>query len=182
MRSINEPFCGQAFSLLPGRNRFRWDFVLVEGDGCSVSIRFHATLRYVERYQVKAAKLAGTSGTDVRKQAEVIMRVERARTKRQPYVRSAYFSKDKVFIQPFWQHAWDKSWRDRMRRLRFLPCALELIRHSHLTPGSRQSSDDPNVILHRFAGETLSGETFFVQVRQNKKTGRKDFMSVFPGP
>jgi hypothetical protein len=135
----------------------------------------------MKAYQSNANPLAGTSGTEIRKKAEVIMRTERARTKRQPYVRSKYFSNSKVFIQPFWQHAWDKSWRDRARRLRYLPCALELIRHSQLAPETRQSTENRDELLHRFAGKTPGGESFLVQIRENKKTDRKDFMSVFPG-
>ncbi len=37
-----------------------------------------------------------------------------------------------------------------------------------------------NVSLHRFYGQTKSGELFCVQIKQDKRTGRKDFMSVFP--
>jgi hypothetical protein len=36
------------------------------------------------------------------------------------------------------------------------------------------------LMLHRFAGETKEGKKFYVQVKQDKRTGRKDFMSVFP--
>jgi len=109
------------------------------------------------------------------------MRLERARTKRQPYVRSAYFNKDKVFIQPFWQHLWEKgNWRDRARRARFLPCALELLRHSRLVPRTQENPNDRNELLHRFYGVTEAGEHFVVQVSENKRTNRKNFMSVFP--
>lgn len=134
----------------------------------------------MDAYRTKAVPLSGSSGTEIRRQAEAIMRTERSGTKRQPYVRSSYFRNSKIFIQPFWQHAWDKSWRDRARRLKYLPCALELIRHSHLAPVTRQSAQNPDDLLHRFKGVTSSGEAFFVQIRENKKTDRKDFMSVFP--
>ena len=108
------------------------------------------------------------------------MRLERARTKRQPYVRSAYFNTSKVFIQPFWQHLWQKNWRDRNRRAKLLPCALELLRHNKLDPKTVQNPNDPKEFLHRFSGITASGENFTVQVSENKRTNRKNFMSVFP--
>ena len=34
--------------------------------------------------------------------------------------------------------------------------------------------------LHRFYGKTADGIEFAVQVKHDLKTGRKDFMSVFP--
>jgi hypothetical protein len=134
----------------------------------------------MESYFVKASRLSGTSGTEIRKQAELLMRKERARTKRQPYVRSAYFHKDKVFIQPFWQHVWQKNWRDRNRRVKLLPCALELLRHSRIDPLTKENPHDSGELFHRFAGITGLGERFIVQVSEDKRTNRKNFISVFP--
>ena len=134
----------------------------------------------MEAYHTKASPLAGTSGTEIRKKAEVIMRIERARTKRQPYVRSSYFSNSKVFIQPFWQHLWQKNWRDRNRRAKLLPCALELLRRNNIEPKTTQNPNNPKELLHRFAGVTPGGERFIVQVSESKRTNRKNFMSVFP--
>lgn len=33
--------------------------------------------------------------------------------------------------------------------------------------------------MHRFYGITKDGHEFCVQIKQNKRTGRKDFISVF---
>jgi hypothetical protein len=134
----------------------------------------------MNEYRTKAAKLSGTDYGEIRKQAEAILRPIRARTKRQPHIRSAYFRNDKIFIQPFWQHLWDKNWRERNRRLKFLPCGLELIRNSRATPTTVQNPNNPKELLHRFSGVTPAGEKFIVQIRENKKTDRKDFMSVYP--
>lgn len=36
-----------------------------------------------------------------------------------------------------------------------------------------------NTMLHRFYGKTKDGQTFCVQVKEDKRSNRKDFMSVF---
>ena len=103
-----------------------------------------------------------------------------AHTKRQPYIRSRYFSKDKVFLAYFWQHLRQKNFKDRARRLRFFEAALDVLRNTTYIPTTKQSPTDGNEVLHRFAGTTKDNELFYVQVKENKKTGRKDFISVFP--
>lgn len=53
-------------------------------------------------YQSKCRQLAGTDYSEVMKNArKEYVKVQKL-TKRQPYVRSKYFSKDKVFIIIFW--------------------------------------------------------------------------------
>ncbi len=102
-------------------------------------------------------------------------------TKRQPYVRSSYFSKDKIFINTFWQHLEQKRRSDQTRRLKLYLCAIDLLRNTRLDPNTIFSNEKPREVLHRFVGTTKEGSLFYVQVKQNKKSGRKDFMSVFPG-
>jgi hypothetical protein len=55
-----------------------------------------------------------------------------------------------------------------------------LIRNSTLPPVTIYKSEDLHTALHRFYGETKDGLLFCVQIRENKATGRKDFMSAFP--
>jgi hypothetical protein len=43
-----------------------------------------------------------------------------------------------------------------------------------------QNPNKTQEALHRFTGCTKDGEVFYVQIRANKKTNRKGFMSVFP--
>lgn len=57
---------------------------------------------------------------------------------------------------------------------------IDLLRNTTYDSVNVFDSTNPQIILHRFAGETKSGIKFYVQVKQNKRTGRKDFMSVFP--
>ena len=131
-------------------------------------------------YQTKIKKLAGTDYREVYPKAFSIYKQIRAQTKRRPYVRSAYFKKDKVFIDYFWQHLWQKNWPDRFRRLKYYACAIDLIRNSKAEPVSKLNPNRPKEILHRFAGITPDKELFFVQISEDTKLGRKGLVSVFP--
>jgi len=69
-------------------------------------------------YQVSRNKLPGSNFTEVKKHALVEYSGIIKKTKRKPYVRSAYFNKNKVFLSLFWNHLYDKlNHRDKMRRL-----------------------------------------------------------------
>ena len=131
-------------------------------------------------FKTKAEKLYGHTYKDISNQAKAIYKREKIRTKRKPYVRSAYFKKDKIFLELFWQHLWQKNWRDRKRRVQFFDCALDLLRHSRVDSVSVQDPNHKSVMLHRFYGMTPTGYEFCVQVKQDKKTGQKWLMSVFP--
>lgn len=107
-------------------------------------------------------------------------KIQKRTPRRKAYIRSAYFSKDKIFINQFWDHLKQKRPNDRLRRVKYYLCALDLIRHATSSPETiiEKTLDTQ---LHRFTGKTKDGEVFFVQIKHNIKTGRKDFMSVFPG-
>lgn len=100
-------------------------------------------------------------------------------TKRQPYVRSTYFIKDKVFLSLFWEHLAQKHRGEKVARLKLFVCALDVLRHSTHIPDTI-FDNNPNILLHRFCGKSKDGVLFYVQVKHNKRTGRKDFISVFP--
>ncbi len=134
----------------------------------------------MEAYRTKAKKLHGHTYKDISSQANELYKREKSRTKRKPYIRSAYFKKDKIFLELFWQHLWQKNWRDRKRRVQFFACALDLLRHSHIDPISVQDPNDKSVMLHRFYGKDPNGAKFIVQVKEYKKTNQKWLMSVFP--
>lgn len=131
-------------------------------------------------YQCKANLLSGTTYIEVLPAARKIFRYEVTRTKRRPYIRSTYFDKEKIFINHFWDHLMQKSWSDRARRLRYLPCAIELIRHSSHEPITKENVNKPSELVHRFLGLTSNTKPFAVQIKENKRNGRKDFLSVFP--
>ncbi|MGC1176706.1 MAG: hypothetical protein WA843_01430 [Candidatus Saccharimonadales bacterium] len=134
----------------------------------------------MKSYRSKVSLLPGTSYDEVVAVARREHKKIEKLTKRQPYVRSTYFSKDKIFISPlFWTHIMQKSLKERTKRLKFYTAAIDLMRNSHCEPETVFKKDDLSSILHRFYGVTKEGIEYCVQVKQNKRTGRKDFMSVY---
>ena len=132
-------------------------------------------------YQVKSEKLHGSNFSEVCKKAFGLYQIIKRRTKRRPYIRSAYFNSEKVFLELFWSHLHEKlNHRDKIRRVKYYPCALELLQHSKFDPESKENVDRRSEILHRFAGKTKNGGKFFVQVKEDKRSGQKWLMSVFP--
>jgi hypothetical protein len=128
-------------------------------------------------YQSKYRQLAGTDYPEVTKNArKEYVKVQKL-TKRQPYVRSRYFSKDKIFITIFWNHLAQKRKGEQIARAKLLAVAFDLLRNTTHEPESLFESGNA---LHRFYGKTADGIDFAVQVKHDMKTGRKDFMSVFP--
>lgn len=131
-------------------------------------------------YKTKVGKLTGKDYPDLYKKAFNIYKQIKQRTKRKPYIRSVYFRKDKIFLELFWQHLHQKNWRDRKRRIRYYPCAIELIRHSHINSISTDNPNNPSEILHKFSGITPDKNIFYVQIRENKRNNQKHLMSIFP--
>src|SRR5690606_9949388 len=116
----------------------------------------------VKAYQTKAKKLPGTRYVEVRKKAFDLYTIIKKRSKRRAYIRSAYFNKEKIFLSLFWDHLADKHHKDRTRRLKYFPCALELIRQTKFDPTSVENVDRKSEILHRFVGITAESEIFYV--------------------
>lgn len=46
-------------------------------------------------------------------------------------------------------------------------------------PETKQNPNGKHELVHRFAGTTPDGELFYVQVKENKSSDNKYFMSVF---
>lgn len=131
-------------------------------------------------YHCKERPLSSHRYADLLAEARMIFRSLEKRTKRRPYVRSTFFHKDKIFFDYFWKHLQQKIPAERARRLRFLPCALELLRHSVQHPLTIKPESDSHVLLHRFAGQTRSGEYFYVQIKHDLRSGKKQLLSIFP--
>ena len=131
-------------------------------------------------YQTKTKKLPGTNYSEVRRHALFILKQIKKRTKRRPYIRSAYFNKQKIFFDYFWIHLLQKNLKERTKRLKHFSCSLDLIRNSKVAPTSKENIDNKNEMLHRFAGKTKDKEVFFAQIKENKKSGKKYLMSCFP--
>jgi len=134
----------------------------------------------VEIYRTKTAKLAGTDYHEVIRKARRVYKDIASKSKRKPYIRSAYFKKEKVFLDYFWQHLQEKNWRDRRRRLHFYTCALDLIRNSHIAPVTVRNPNRPSEKLYRFSGITKNKEVFVVQVKEDVNRNEKYFISVYP--
>ena len=83
-----------------------------------------------------------------------VFRQIKKRTKRRPYIRSAYLNKQKVFLDYFWKHLFKKNPKERVKRLRFFGAAVELIKSSRNDPFSRQNPNKKNEMMHRFLGVT----------------------------
>lgn len=131
-------------------------------------------------YQTKIRKLPGTEYKEVHTRILSIFKQIKSKTKRRPYIRSAYFKNQKIFFDYFWQHLWQKSWKERTKRLKYFPCVIDLIQNSRQEPLSIQNPNKESEILHRFFGLTKDKELFVVQIKEDKKTDRKYLMSVFP--
>ena len=136
-------------------------------------------MKIAKAYQVKTKKLEGTHYDRVYRKAFEIYFNIRKRSKRRVYIRSAYFNKNKVSLSLFWQHLADKYHRERVIRLRYFPCALDLILHSKFDPISAENFGKKSEILHRFSGATLDGDIFYVQIKENIKNGQKFLISIF---
>lgn len=132
-------------------------------------------------YLAKSKKLPGTNYSEVYKKAFGLYSQIKKRTKRRPYIRSEYFKGGKVFLAVFWQHLHEKlNLKDKTRRLKYLPCALELLKNTRFNPTSKENPNRRSEILHRFTGVTAEKEIFFVQIKEDKKTDQKYLISVFP--
>lgn len=132
-------------------------------------------------YKTKIQKLAGTNYHEVYKKAFAIYSRIRKQSKRRTYVRSAYFNKSKIFLSIFWQHLNDKlNHKDKTRRVKYFPCAIDLVKNNRFDPVSKENVDRKSEILHRFTGETGDKVIFFVQVKEDKSTGEKFLISIFP--
>lgn len=132
-------------------------------------------------YKTRTHKFAGTDFHEVRKKAFGLYAGIKRKSKRRTYVRSVYFNKEKIFLDLFWHHLFDKvNWQDRFRRVKYFGCAIELIQKSHYAPKSKENPNNPSEILHRFYGSTADHEAFYVQIKEDKRTGQKFLISTFP--
>lgn len=134
----------------------------------------------MKTFKTKSVILRGTNYREISKKAFGLYNKIRRKTKRRPYVRSSYFKKDKIFLSLFWTHLYNKNYWDQMRRMKFFGCAIELIKDSRFEPTSKENPNKLTEILHRFAGTTKDNDLFFVQIKEDKRTGEKWLISVFP--
>jgi hypothetical protein len=84
----------------------------------------------MQAYQAKSKKISGTSYSEVFHGAFAIYDEIKKKTKRRPYVRSAYFKREKIFLDYFREHLFQKRPNERMKRLKFFKAAIELVKYS----------------------------------------------------
>ena len=92
-------------------------------------------------------------------------------------MRSMYFKKEKIFFDYFWDHLRQKLPKERFRRLKYFKASIELIKNSRNQPILKENIGKKE-ILYRFSGVTFEKESFFVQIKEDKK-GKKYLMSCF---
>jgi hypothetical protein len=131
-------------------------------------------------FQVKTKPLSGTDYREVHKGARKIFAELKGKTKRKIYIRSAYFKKQKVFFDYFWPHLLEKRGGDRIRRLKLLPCAFELIQNSRVKPEEKLNPQNQKEIFYRFLGQTKNGLVFIVQLKRALTKNTLQCISVFP--
>ncbi|MDR2106319.1 MAG: hypothetical protein LBP24_02805 [Coriobacteriales bacterium] len=131
-------------------------------------------------YQARSKKIPGRNYGAVVKAARRDYNKIVSRTRRNPYIRSSYFNKEKIFLSLFWQHVMEKHRGERKRRLQLFNCAVELLENTHVAPFTRPNPNGRNELVHRFTGITGDGDMFYVQVKEELKTKRKYLISVFP--
>ncbi len=131
-------------------------------------------------FRSKQSKLPGTNYKEVYKKAKDIYSLIEKKTKRQPYLRSVYFKKQKVFFSLFWKHLFDKQPYDRARRLKYFVCAIDLIRNSKISPTTKTNPNKRSELLHRFTGKSNDGSIFYVQIKEEPKKKKLNLISIFP--
>jgi len=134
----------------------------------------------MKAYKTKRNIIPGTHFKIVEKVAKKILKVIKNKSKRTTFIKSAYFKKEKIFLNIFWSHLHNKRLPDRVRRLKYFDCAVDLIRNSKIEPIIKSNPNNKSELLYRFIGITKGGEIFMVQIKENKRTKRKNLISIIP--
>ncbi len=134
----------------------------------------------IEYCHVKSNKLSGNTFKEVESKALLTFKEIKAKTKRTPYIRSKYYKNEKIFLNIFWSHLYQKHEKDRIRRLKFFNCAIELIQSTSKKPTTKPNPNKKNELLHRFGGKTKENQLFLIQIKENRSTKRKDLISIIP--
>lgn len=134
-------------------------------------------MKVAEKYwKVKSTVNLGTTYREVRASAWSEYKLIKRQTKRNPYIRSTFFKRRKIFFDYFWEHLSHKPPKQRMQRLRFFNCSVELLRNSTYLPDEKEVNKE---VFYRFYGVTKESLYFIVQVKKDKKDNHF-LMSIFP--
>jgi hypothetical protein len=132
----------------------------------------------IQCYQCKTGLLPGHNYAAILKKAWQIYNTLAGKTTRRAHIRSAYFGNEKIFLDNFWPHLKQKSQTDQKRHLKFLKCAIELIKYSRHKPIFEQRDSVKGQALYRFLG-SVNGRMFVVQIKEDLKRDQKFLMSAF---
>lgn len=92
-------------------------------------------------YKTKLSKISGTNLKEINKNVRRIYKKLIVNAKRKPFICSAYFKKEKIFFDYFWDHLKQKGQKARFKRLQFFEAAVELIKNSKAAPAIDRRSD-----------------------------------------
>lgn len=129
-------------------------------------------------YKTKINENSGTNLGEVYKSAYRIFHDIENSTRRKPYIRSAYFKKEKIFLDYFWAHLKQKNPKERYKRLKLFAPTIDLIKNSKAQPTIKVNPNNKHEIFYRFAGQTKK-TLFIVQIKEDKNKS-KNLMSCFP--
>jgi hypothetical protein len=132
-------------------------------------------------FHTKSKAFSGTTYSELAKKARTHYKKVTSNTKRRPYIRSKFFNKQRKFLELYWVHLSDKkSFSEKVKRLRYFACGIELIKKSHCDPISKENPNNTREIVHRFIGIDSEKKRFCVQIKEEKNSGEKWLMSIFP--
>ena len=123
-------------------------------------------MNIMEIYRTKVRKVPGTNYKEIYKIAQIIYKTMISNPKRKPYVNSKYFDGQKVFLELFWAHLFDKNQSERLRRLKLFRMGVDLIINSLCSPTVKQNPNNNSEILYRFFGKSVDGDLFLVQIKE----------------
>ncbi|MDR3125811.1 MAG: hypothetical protein LBU20_01955 [Candidatus Nomurabacteria bacterium] len=130
-------------------------------------------------FKIKTRPIKGTNPAEITKKAMYEFHIVEKRSRRLPSVRCKALGGSRIFLGEYINHQGQKTPLDRRRRLRFLPCAIDLLENTNLKPTTKVNPNTRET-LYRLYGVAGNGEKFVVQVAENPKTGNKRLMSSFP--
>ena len=130
----------------------------------------------MEYYRVKSQPFSGTNYTELYRKARLFFKRIHLNPRRKLFIKSAYFHKQKIFFDHFWEHLLQKSIKQRKQRLKYLPCMKELLENSLTNPRVTIQSNSEK--YYRFLGQVTNGAYFAVQIKE--KNHKLQCISIFP--
>ena len=132
----------------------------------------------MQNNRLKTSTVKGTNYPEIYK--KLLTFIKHIQIKTQTICRSKYFENQKIFLELFWIHLHQKNKNERERRVSLFPVAVEFISNSKSEPILTAKGVKSSEIFYRFTAVTKDTQIFFIQIKENKKSGQKWLMSIFP--